>query len=282
MSINSINSVAGKTFVFLCAFSVSLAVVFCTGVMSSFEVVKAPETFNSEVHQPPLSEDISDNNERSEPSQYKTVQSELVNFPGTGRVEVEAQEKIGDFPRIVFRRSTDKKLLLQSAVKDKEGFLRPEANSDLTQPVLRFKVIRSPEFSSPIVMAIGLFYGGSDNGYFLTLFTESNGRIIRLNGEPIENNVQGGYYLGNLNQRFGFGLAVWGFIWGNAPGEVHYSAHHYDIDLFKINKGKLVNVHSFTSRKMYDEDKAAASLGELGIKAHDQRMNIPLIRDSVE
>src|SRR5262249_17445028 len=140
------------------------------------------------------------------------AQSAIVEFPVNGKVTVQAREQIGRFPQMLFISGKSNKALLVSSIEDRDKWLIPAAGAPTESwPSLRFRVIHSPGFASPVIMSVGLFTGGSDNAYFLTLFAEVGGRIVRLNQRPLFANIQGGYYLGRLNKRFGYGLATWDF-----------------------------------------------------------------------
>ena len=207
------------------------------------------------------------------------AQSLTVDFPISGRVTVQSREEIGKFPQMVFVSQTTNKPLLVSSVEDHDKWLIPEAgDTPGSRPSLRFRVLRSRGFAGPIIMSVGLFTGGSDNAYFLTLFAEVAGKITRLNAEPLFANVQGGYYFGHLSSRFGYGLAVWNFIWATGP---HYSEHQYDLEIYRLHGTVLKRILKTISRKMYDSNKGAESLLELGIKAIDQRNGIPRIKDTL-
>jgi hypothetical protein len=209
----------------------------------------------------------------------KIAQSLIVDFPVNGRVVVQTREEVGKFPEMLFTSERTHKTLLLSSIEDEEKFLLPAAeDAPEFRPSLRFRVIHSPGFKSPIIMSVGLFTGGSDNAYFLTLFTEVAGSIVRLNQKPLFANVQGGYYIGYLNKRFGYGLVAWDFVW---EGGAHYDAHKYSIDIYRIEGARLKRILHTTSKKMYDSDKGARSLLELGIKVVDQRNGIPRIKDTL-
>ncbi len=208
------------------------------------------------------------------------AQSAIVKFPVNGRVTVQAREQSGKFPQMLFISGKANKPLLVSSIEDRDKWLIPDAGDPIESwPSLRFRVIHSPGFTSPVIMSVGLFTGGSDNAYFLTLFAEVGGKIVRLNNQPLFANVQGGYYLGRLNQRFGYGLATWNFEWATGA---HYSAHHYTIEVYRISGGKLKRILHMLSKRAYDSDKGVDSLLELGIKAVDQRNGIPRIKDTLD
>ena len=210
----------------------------------------------------------------------KIAQSLVVDFPVNGRVVVEAREQVSKFPQMLFTSARTQKTLLLSSIEDPDKFLIPAAeDAPEFWPSLRFRVIQSPGFKSPIIMSVGVFTGGSDNAYFLTLFTEVAGRIVRLNQKPLFANVQGGYYMGYLNKRLGYGLAAWDFVW---EGGAHYSAHKYSIDIYRIDGARLKRILHTTSKKMYDSDKGADSLLEIGVKVVDQRNGIPRVKDTLD
>jgi len=198
-------------------------------------------------------------------------------------VIVQAREEVGKFPQMLFISGKTGKVLLLSSIEDEDKWLIPEKGDTVeSQPSLRFRLVRSSGFSSPMIMSVGLYRGGSDNAFFLTVFGEVGGKILRLNDKPLFANIQGGYYLGYLNKKFGYGLAVWNFIWGGGINESHYSEHKYEIEIYQWQGEKLKRTLRRISRKMYDSDKGANSLREIGIKATDQRIGIPRVKDSLE
>ena len=210
------------------------------------------------------------------------VQSLVVNFPVNGRVIVQAREEIGEFPQMTFISEKTGKVLFKSSIEDQDKWLIPDKDFVLAQPELRFRVVRSSGIRSPLIMSVGMAYGGSDNAFYLAVFAENNGRICRLNDKPIFANIQGGYYLGHLNKKFGSGLAVWNFVWGNGINESHYAKHYYEMAIYQIRGGKFKKVFRSISRKMYDSNKGANSLREIGITVTDQRTGIPKIKTGLQ
>jgi hypothetical protein len=209
------------------------------------------------------------------------VQSLVVNFPINGRVIVQAREEVGKFPQMLFISEKTGKVLLQNSIEDEDKWLIPEKN-EVAPPNLRFRVVRSSGFHSTMVMSVGLYRGGSDNASFLTVFGEFDGKILRLNAKPLFANIQGGYYLGHLNRRLGYGLAVWNFIWGGGINESHYSEHKYEIEIYRLQGNKLKRMLRRVSRRMYAPNEGAKSLREIGVGATDQRRGIPIIKDSLK
>jgi hypothetical protein len=208
------------------------------------------------------------------------AQSAVVNFPVNGRVTVDAREEVGKFPQMVFTSHRTHEQLLLSSIEDKDRWLIPIADEpSLARPVVRFRVIRARGLRSPMVMAVALSLGGSDNGFYLAMFGEVGGKLRRLNDELFFTNVQGGYYFGYLNKRFGYGLAVWNFIWDRGP---HYTNHKYHVDIYRLQDRKFKPSFHTVSRRSYYTGKGAHALLELGIKAYDQRDGIPNIRDATK
>jgi hypothetical protein len=214
-------------------------------------------------------------------SSPKIVQTSVVRFPVNGDVVVQACEEIGKFPLIVFISKKTGRILYRNSIEDKDKWLLWQKNDALSHPDLRFGIINSSGFKTAVIMSVGIMHGGSDDAFFLTTFGEIKGKILRLNLKPMFANIQGGYYLGHLNKKYGYGLAVWNFVWGHGPDESHYSAHHYEIELYRLQGDRLVRILHKITKRMYDTDKNADSLHELGIFAKDQRKQIPYIKDFV-
>lgn len=208
------------------------------------------------------------------------VQSEIVSFPAFGRVIVQAQQEINKYPQLVFIAEKTGKVLYRNSIQDKERWLIQKKDSELTPPDFRFRVIYSPGFRSPMIMSVGLSHGGSDAAFFLTLFGERQGRIRRLNPNLIDINIQGGFYLGYLNKKLGYGLAVWDFIWEYGD-EAHYSEHRYSIDIYQLQGNNFKRIIRRSSRNKYGKH-GEGSLWELGLKARDQRTEIPVIKDNLD
>lgn len=208
----------------------------------------------------------------------KVVQSLAVDFPSNGRIIVQAREEIGKFPEMLFISEKSGKVLLRHSIKDKDKWLIPDDNKELRQPDLRFRIIRSQGFATPLVMSVGIYHGGSDNAFFLTVFGEIQGQVKSLVSEPISTSIEGGYYLGLINKKLGYGLVVWNPIW-DFDSEGHYSEHKYEADIFRLNGEKFHRKLRRISKRKYGD--GSQSLHEIGIYVQDQRTGIPLIKDSL-
>lgn len=209
------------------------------------------------------------------------VQSTVVEFPANGRVLVKAREEVGKFPQMIFVSERTGEVLHTSTIEDENGWLIP-VEEMRTPPYLRFRVVRSPGFSGPLIMSVGVSQGGSDSTFFLTVFGEVGGAIRRLNDAPIFANVQGGYHLGHLNRKHGYGLVVWNFVWGEGADEWHYGKHKYAVEVYKLRGGKLSRRLRRESKRRYGSDDGAMALREFGITAEDQRAGIPKVKDALK
>ena len=265
---------------------IPFALAFAVGVLatypSRFPTSTTPEVVVADsIALPPMSNeqsvDVPDLQIASGP---KVAQSADVAFSTSGLVTVKAVEEDGKFPQMVFVSKRTGKTLLRSTIIDSDKYLRHEIGSPDSFPQLRFRAIGSG--ANLVIMSVGIYHGGSDNGYYLTMFAERDGRLQRLNNKTLGTAIQGGYYFGSLNKRFGTGLVVWSFIWGDGIDEGHYSDHHYLIEIYKVVGNKLVRSKRFRTKHMYQCDKGSDALRELGIEADDQRRGIPLIEETLD
>lgn len=273
-----LNSIARKIILFLVTFAIGVAASALLLFQNSPPTVplhQTPPTFEKPKIQA-VQVEVKEPESSIAPN---IVQSLVVDFPVNGRVIVQAIEEVGKFPQMVFISEKTGKVLHRSSIEDEDKWLIPEKDNIGSQPDLRFRVVRSSDFKSLMIMSVGLYHGGSDNAFYLTVFGEIDGKIRRLNEKPMFANIQGGYYLGHLNKKIGYGLAVWNFIWGDG---VHYDKHNYEIEIFQLQNGKLKRMLRKISRKTYDSDESFNSLRELGIKVSDQRTGIPRIKDCLE
>jgi hypothetical protein len=180
----------------------------------------------------------------------------------------------------MFKDIKSQKVVFRSSITDSDGWLKLTDDKELTQPFLRFRVVRSPGFPFPLITALAVRPGGSDHLFLLVMFSEVNGKIVRLNNKAVETNVQGGYYLGYLNKKFGYGLAAWGFQWDSS--EIHYDYHHYYIDIFTLSNGRFRKASSLRSTRKYGPVDSYRALREFGIKGKDLRRTMPDMEEFIE
>jgi len=211
------------------------------------------------------------------------VQSETVTFPRLGKLIVKARENAGKRPEMMFLSEKTNKTIFSETIKDPQNLLLPDPiNEGGFGPYLRFIVLRNTGTASPVIMAVAMYPGGSDNGYYLTLFTESGGRIVDLTPKPLLNNIQGGWYFGYLGPTYGYGLAEWAFIWGQGEDEIHYSLHRYALYIYGLRDGKLMRTLRRETRHKYHPQDAYRAFAELGIHVTDQRRRMPLYAEGLD
>jgi hypothetical protein len=210
----------------------------------------------------------------------RVVQSKLVEFPVSGKVLIQAREQFNQNPRILMTSRATGKVLLSRSISEDDDLLKPQTDdpSSVLNPYLRFRVLQSKGFSSPMVLAVAVSTGGSDHGFFGIIIGEVDGKLQVLTGENLVTNVQSGLFLGYLNKRWGYGLVRWKFTWDDGA---HYDFHPYEIEIYKLKGGKFQSVHKYISKRKYF-GRGFRALRELGIKAVDQRKGIPRMRDYLE
>jgi hypothetical protein len=206
------------------------------------------------------------------------VQSAIVHFPQHGAVRVESIEQVGEFPKIVIADVKDHAVLYHNVITDPDGSLKPR-DDEFAQPCLRFREIISPGFPSPLIMAVAVTPGGSDTGSYLAIFGETNGKFERLTNNLIGTAIQGGFYLGFLNRKFGYGLISWCFDWNFDASEGHYDYHHYLMEIYLLRNGRFRKVFSSMSRRRYLPEQSSRPLHELGIKVKDLRKTMPKVKE---
>ena len=212
----------------------------------------------------------------------KLTQSAVVQFPRHGLVRVGSVEQVGEFPKIVFSDIRSDTVLYRSSITDDSDFGLKPRNDDSDQPFLRFREVRSIGLPSPLIVAVAIAPGGSDCGFYMSVFGEIDGKIIRLTNKPIDNAVQGGYYIGFLSQRLGYGIVSWTFDWNSDASEAHYDAHHYEMTVYKLFNGRFRKVLSAKSKRKYHPAGSSLALKEIGINAKDLRKSIPDMKDYVD
>jgi hypothetical protein len=206
-------------------------------------------------------------------------QTETVAFPQVGKVVIQAREAVGAFPRIVFTAKDSKAALLNYVISDKGGLLKPTPDSSPdTGPFLRFRVLHPEGFKSPVILAIAVCPGGSDHGFWATVIGEVGGKLKVMLPQPVFANIQGGFYIGKLNKKLGYGLAVWTFVWNDGA---HYDDHPYETRLYTLQNEQLVFKEKVVSKRKY-QGNGAEALKEIGIEAHDLRAEMPKMKEYIE
>jgi hypothetical protein len=156
------------------------------------------------------------------------------------------------------QRNSHKRVLVSKQVgADKDYGFRITADEDDTKPRLRFAVFPGPTSNSKTILAVAMFVGGSDCGYEGIVLGDHAGEIEEWTQEPVFTNVEGGMYLGELGGKRGYGLAVWGFIWGK--DEAHFQAHRYSVAFYQYDEqtAKMVKLEELITKGRYKSDEQA-------------------------
>jgi hypothetical protein len=212
----------------------------------------------------------------------RIVQSLVIEFPINGRVIVQAREEIGKNPRLLLISEHSGNVLCNHTISANDDWLKPQADKQLQHlglnPFLRFRGIRAKGFNSPLILAVAVAPGGSDHAFFGVVIGEIEGNLVVLTRPSLFTSVQGGFFLGYLNKHLGYGLISWRFLWNEGA---HYDYHRYEIEFYKLKGNRFVRQRRYDSKRRYYGDGSEA-LRELGIKAFDQRVGIPKMKDYLE
>jgi len=158
-------------------------------------------------------------------------QEDEVYFESIGLVRVSAHEDIGFSPALIFTKvGSDEKLLEAYVHSDWQSL---DDDHPGMNPQLRFTVRRIKGFPSPLVIAVSMSPGGSDDAWESFAVAAIKGQLEQLNYEHLQTNDDGGFFFGDLGNGIGLGAAQWNFVWGET--ESHPPPHRYEIKLYKWN-----------------------------------------------
>jgi hypothetical protein len=203
--------------------------------------------------------DLSDRNSSIFTKQFdiKIRQRAKLRFSKLGLVEVRAVEEIGQFPRIEFINLKTNRLIkaVNLGTNQPDSFkIFDFCTKEL--PCAAFKVVKRKGFPNPLILAVGINYGGSDEDYEGTVIGEVNGKIEELMPEQMSISNQGGISIGNLGNKRGLGAVSWVFFWGNDNG--HYGRHRYKIMIYSFNK----KTRHFNKTEILETKKKYGGRGE--------------------
>jgi hypothetical protein len=189
--------------------------------------------------------------------QQIAAQRDVARYSRLGELRVEADESVGNAPRLVISEALSGRSIFSKALGDP---ILPEM---VSRPILRFTVNEGPRPQSPLILAVAMSPGGSDCGYEGIVVGESKGRLAVLTPKPVGTYAEGGMYLGDLGNSRGFGLAVWNFIW--AEDESHVDKHRYEVSLYRYDavQSRFKLIDRVVSKQKYD--LPAEALAELGL-----------------
>jgi hypothetical protein len=202
------------------------------------------------------------------------VQSRRVNFNVVGEVEVRAVEQFGEPLRLEFVRPDTGELVASVPFGTDGSALAycPREGDEGINPLLRFEVVWI-EGAGPLVFAVAVTPGGSDDGFEGLIVGEREGRIEALHDESLFTNIQGGMYVGDLGRGRGAGAAVWCFLWEDG---CHYAPHRYEVRMltFDPKTRRFEDGPVFRSKGKYD-DQGEGALAELGLRYRDMLKGMP-------
>lgn len=207
-------------------------------------------------------------------SEIRIKQRARVRFPTIGLVEVRAVEESGTFPRIEFVNPKTRKTI--GAIN--LGTRYPDAYKDgcfsmADQPCAMFKVIRPKGFPTPLVLALGVAYGGSDDGYGGTIIGAVDGKFVELLPQQMFVHNQGGMFVGYLGRKYGFGAVSWTFIWED---NAHYAPHRYQFEIYPFDKKtRLFTTPRRLETKREYERRGESALKELRLPVRDLLRTFP-------
>ena len=211
----------------------------------------------------------------------RSTQAETVSFRRAGRVNVRVTEAPFALPRLEFVSEATKRpvKIVNLGTSDPESYrATADWGKSAMEAFARFMPLEAEGFPSPLVLAVAVRPGGSDNGFESTLVGETNGALRVLTPKPLVNYIQGGVFVGDLGRGRGPGAAVWSFVWGNDDG--HYGAHQYDVRLYRYDRRRGVLRHASSLRSRRKHRSGADALAELGLPRYTNLLdNFPAIKD---
>lgn len=195
------------------------------------------------------------------PRLLKIISTERkITFPKSGELKAQVIEEVGK-PFIVRFVAGDDEDLIAQFVMSHHGHLREYFNSAI-DPKIRLREVRIEGLPSPLIHMVIVQPGGTDYGFWSTLFGEVNGKIRLLTPPGTVFSWEGGVQIGDLGKGNGVGIAVWNSVWGD--NEAHYGAHIYQVDFYHYNKklNKFTKTKQIkTKQKQESPMKALESLG---------------------
>lgn len=205
------------------------------------------------------------------------AQTATVNLPGVGTVTVNALEPEGHLPQILITEaSAGRQLLLTdvgtSAGKKRDSYDVMHHDRCPMCPRVRFRVREVVGMPSPLIFAIAMWPGTSDCTYYATVIGAVNGQLKVLTPDQLWSNVEGGFYVGDLGTRRGYGLVRWNFVWGD---EAHYQPHRYEVSIFRFDAAEscFKLVQKTTSHRKYHTGEEW--LAEMGLNCRNVLRDFP-------
>ena len=154
----------------------------------------------------------------------KVTQAALVDFKVNRSITVLAVEEFGKAPSLIMIQQKEKIFSIQF-----DDFFKSVEEFAYTNSFLRFRRFDIRGLSSPILLAVAAFPGGSDEAFQVKIIGERDGKITLLNPEPLLLTIQDGIFLGRINNKYGYGMITWKY----QDDAAHYARHRYEIIIQK-------------------------------------------------
>jgi hypothetical protein len=189
------------------------------------------------------------------------VQNAFVDFKEIGEVQVEAEEPIGELPRLIFTDAQRGRQLTTVSVGNVDPVFFPKLSAGDDYPKLRFRVLNVAKLPDPLVLAVGMMPGGSDCGYQPVVIASVGGHITSLLRKQITFTTQDAIAFGDLGNGRGYGFAVINYL--SRDDEAHYQQHYFTVEFFKWSerRGAFERVEKYTTKKKTDAIGAGIESG---------------------
>ena len=157
----------------------------------------------------------------------KVTQAAFVDLKTNGVIALSVEEFDKHPSLLLFK---ENKQLLFSTQFSEEVDSLPEY--EFVNPFIRFKSFHIEGLPAPLLIALCVEPGGSDESCEVKLIAEKRDKKIALiNPGEIQISIQDGFYLGYINKEYGDGMILWQFQWDAA----HYAPHRYKIKIYSWN-----------------------------------------------
>ena len=182
-------------------------------------------------------------------------QRQAIALPGLGRVRLSISQPPGDFPTLTARNAHGTVLLRERLGTADPDLFRDDSNSGKLDFVSsRVLVIENPQSNRTTILPVTRYVGGSDCAYVADPVSLFAGRLQPWFAEQPGFPAEGGVYVGPLGHGWGFGLAVWKFLW-------------VDVYRYEASTGQATKAAHLETRGKYTRPEQA--LSELGLSYRD-------------
>ncbi len=163
----------------------------------------------------------------------KVTQVAHLDSPTYEVLDVCVIEEYAHFPRVeIFANTFSRRIFSLEVGHSSPTHFQPQPDFWYSNSFLRFAIVHIPQFPDPLIVVIGAGPGATDVVFESYLIAEINGQFTVLNTDPLVSSLQGGFFLGYLNDEFGYGLMAWNPI---LEGEANFMPHRYIIQIFSWN-----------------------------------------------